>query len=110
MRPDTSGSETTGTIHVKDHKARLRALLRSHFPPPAHLASTISGLSDELVPYENEILRLRTQLGETEANYAILKEHYGGIFEECEGPKDDPDTPEPVVRVPSPGRQHGEPG
>ncbi|KAJ7895341.1 hypothetical protein B0H13DRAFT_2276277 [Mycena leptocephala] len=99
--------------------ARLRALLRSHSSPPAHLASTISALSDELARHENEILRLRTQLEETEANYAILKEHYGGvrsllapirrlpsevlvqIFEECEGPKEDPDSLEPMVRMPS---------
>jgi hypothetical protein len=63
--------------------SRLTKLASAHFCDPIshhlRISHTISGLSDELARYENEILRLRTQLGETEANYAILKEHYGRV-------------------------------
>ncbi|KAJ6568911.1 hypothetical protein B0H19DRAFT_938619, partial [Mycena capillaripes] len=100
-------------------KSQVRALLRSHSPPPSHLASTISTISEQLARYENEIPRLRAQLEQAEADCAALKEHYDAvrsllapirrlpsevlvqIFRGCEDPPDeDPDTVEPATEDP----------
>ncbi|KAJ7432440.1 hypothetical protein B0H11DRAFT_2297560 [Mycena galericulata] len=55
---------------------RIRKLLRAHLPPPDHISSTISALSDELSRYDDEISRLKTQLSTLTADRAALEAYH----------------------------------
>ncbi|KAJ6487310.1 hypothetical protein DFH09DRAFT_1377792 [Mycena vulgaris] len=112
--------ETQSLLPDSTQKALIRTLLRSHSTPPHHLASKISALSDELVRYETEIPRLRAELAKAEADHDALKGYYEDvrslfapirrlpceiltqIFEESEGPVQDPDAVDPVLDFDSP--------
>ncbi|KAJ7434827.1 hypothetical protein B0H11DRAFT_2116223, partial [Mycena galericulata] len=55
---------------------RIRKLLRAHLPPPDHISSTISALSDELSRYDDEISRPKTQLSTLTADRAALDAYH----------------------------------
>ncbi|KAJ7038786.1 hypothetical protein C8F04DRAFT_348604 [Mycena alexandri] len=42
--------------------AQIRELLRLHFPPPTHLSSTLSAITNELARYDMEIARVQKKL------------------------------------------------
>ncbi|KAJ6606218.1 hypothetical protein DFH09DRAFT_1353414 [Mycena vulgaris] len=70
---------------------RIRESLRSNSPPPNHLPSTMSTLSQEIACYEVEISRLRAQLKTVEADHATLLAQYS----DCRG------LLAPIRRLPS---------
>ncbi|KAJ7827340.1 hypothetical protein B0H14DRAFT_2595340 [Mycena olivaceomarginata] len=62
-------------------KAHIRELSRTYGPPPDHLLSTISTLSDELDRCDAEIAPLKAQLAEIETNRTVIDE----LRRECRG-------------------------
>ncbi|KAJ7459426.1 hypothetical protein B0H11DRAFT_2059545 [Mycena galericulata] len=84
--PHSSPPTLASTLPDFTTRAQIRALLRSHSPPPDHLPSTISVVSKELASYdeqimrwETEILRLRARLIKAKADRAELSAHHDDL-------------------------------
>ncbi|KAJ6504922.1 hypothetical protein DFH09DRAFT_1375277 [Mycena vulgaris] len=91
--------ETQSLLPDSTERALIRTLLRSHSTPPAHLTSKISALSDELAEADQNILK--DYYEDVRSLFAPIRrlpsEILTQIFEESEGPVQDPDAVGPVL-------------